>query len=56
MYRIDSPTQVTALRAFSLRGYLLLIIGVSLSAPIILGLVCLVLFHLRRYVRSTVTA
>jgi hypothetical protein len=56
MYRIDSPTQVTALRAFSLRSYLLLIIGVSLSAPIILGLVCLVLFHLRRYVRSTVTA
>ncbi len=56
LYRVEQPAQVTALRAFSMRDFLLLVIGVFLGAPVILAMTCLVLFHLRRYVKSTVNA
>lgn len=56
LYRVEQPAQVTVLRAFNMRDYLLLVIGVFLGAPVTLGLACLVLFHLRRYVKSTVSA
>ncbi len=55
LYRVEQPGQVTVLRAFSITDYALLIIGVLLGAPIILAMSCLVLFHLRRFVNSTVT-
>ncbi|MEX2269895.1 MAG: hypothetical protein WD690_00395 [Vicinamibacterales bacterium] len=56
LYRVEQPTQVTVLRAFRLRSYLLLLLGVSLAAPVVLALACLVLFHLRRFVKSALPA
>ena len=55
MYRVEEPPQVTILKAFTRREYALLVLGVSLGAPVVLALACLVLFHLRRYVKSTVS-
>ena len=54
LYRVEQPAQVAVLRAFSMRDYVLLVIGVFLGAPVILAMACLVLFHVRRYVKSTV--
>jgi hypothetical protein len=56
LYRVEQPAQVTVLKAFSLRDYVLLVIGVLVGAPVLLALACLILFHLRRYVKSTVTS
>lgn len=56
LYRVEQPAQVTALRAFGLRSYALLVFGVLLAAPVILALACLVLFHLRRFVKSAMPA
>ncbi len=56
LYRVDQPAQVTALRAFGLRSYAFLVFGVLLAAPVILALACLVLFHLRRFVKSAIPA
>ena len=52
LYRVEQPTQVTVIRAFSMRSYLILLLGVSLGSPVVLALACLVLFHLRRFVKS----
>lgn len=52
MYRVEEPVQVVALRAFSFRRYALLVLGVFLAMPVVLATACLVLFHIRRYVRS----
>ena len=52
LYRVEQPTQVTVIRAFSMRSYLILLLGVSLASPVVLALACLVLFHLRRFVKS----
>ena len=52
LYRVEQPTQITVIRAFSMRSYLILLLGVSLASPVVLALACLVLFHLRRFVKS----
>ena len=52
LYRVEQPTQVTVIRAFSMRSYLILLLGVSLASPVVLALACLVLFHFRRFVKS----
>ena len=56
LYRVEQPAQATVLRAFSVRDFALLVIGVVLGAPVILAMACLILFHLRRYVKSAVSA
>ena len=56
LYRVEQPAQVTVMRAFSVRDYALLVIGALLGAPVILAMACLILFHLRRYVKSAVSA
>ena len=56
LYRVEQPTHVTAIRAFDMRGYLILLLGVSLASPVVLALACLVLFHFRRFVKSALPA
>lgn len=56
LYRIEQPAQVRILRAFSARDFVVLLAGVALGAPVVLSVVCLVLFYFRRYVQSTVAA
>ena len=56
LYRVEQPAQVTVLRAFGMRSYLLLVLGVALASPVVLAVACLVLFHLRRFVKSALPA
>jgi hypothetical protein len=56
LYRVEQPAQVTALRAFGLRSYAFLVLGIFLATPVVLAMASLVLFHLRRYVKSAIPA
>jgi len=55
LYRIEQPAQVTALRGFTLRSYVILVMGVALASPIVFSMICLALFHIRRYAKSAMT-
>lgn len=56
LYRVEQPTQVTVIRAFSMSRYFILLLGVSLASPVVLALAFLVLFHFRRFVKSGLPA
>jgi hypothetical protein len=56
MYRIEDPVRTIVLRSFSIRSFALLLVGVFLATPVVLSVICLILFHLRRFVRSALPA
>lgn len=56
LYRVEQPTVVTAVKSFSVRGYLILLLAVALASPVILAIACLVLFHLRSFIKSALPA
>ncbi|MBM3275066.1 MAG: hypothetical protein FJZ00_07925 [Candidatus Sericytochromatia bacterium] len=56
MFTVDQPASVTALSAFGTRSFAILVLAAFLATPVILAAACLVLFHLRRYVRSAMPA
>ena len=52
MYRIEQPTESSSLRAFTVRDYASLVLGSLLITPIVLSVVLLLNYHLRRLVAS----
>jgi len=56
MYRVDRPAHVVMLRAFSLRNYVGLVVGLTLASPIVLAMICLILVHTRRFARTLATS
>lgn len=55
LYRVTEPPTVTKLRTFDLRDLVGLVLGVAVVAPIILAVLCLALFYVRKYVAGTLS-
>lgn len=52
LYRVERPAESVTIRAFGLRDYVLLLLGVLLATPLVLALAVLLAHHGRKFVHS----